>query len=154
VCLEISRALKGNQRLHVRMGIHTGRSVCGGRERTDERGRRGHQPGPTSDGLWRRRAYSSVPSCGRGPGGIRTMRPFLHDIGTFEVKHGVRVSVDQSLPPMRLVIRSCRANCKRLRNITPMCVGRRLRPRCWCRRIIGAGLFFLRRPGPVSVSRR
>src|SRR5436190_22573281 len=46
---------------------------CGGRERTDERGRRGHEPGPTSDGLWRRRTHSRVPSCGRGPGRIRTM---------------------------------------------------------------------------------
>jgi hypothetical protein len=69
---EISRALKDNQRLQVRMGIHSG-PVSGGCERTDERGRRGHQPGPTSDGLWRRRTHSSVPSCGRGPGGIRTM---------------------------------------------------------------------------------
>src|SRR6266550_3531128 len=71
---EISRALKDNQRLQVRMGIpQRAGQWCGGRERTDERGRRGYQPGPTSDGLWRRRAHSSVPSCCRRPGGIRTL---------------------------------------------------------------------------------
>ena len=70
---EISRALKDNPAPASPDG-HSQRAGqwCGGRERTDERGRRGHQPGPASDGLWRRRAHSSVPSCGRGPGGIRT----------------------------------------------------------------------------------
>src|SRR2546423_5619315 len=71
---EISRALKDDQRLQIRMGIpQRAGQWCGGRERTDERGRRGHQPGPASDGLWRRRPHSSLPSCGRGPGGIRTV---------------------------------------------------------------------------------
>src|SRR5437763_12202625 len=32
---------------------------------------------------------------------------------------------------MRLVIRTCRASCRRLRNIASMCVGRQWRSRCW-----------------------
>jgi hypothetical protein len=49
---EISRALKKNQRLQVRLGIHSGRSVCGGRERTGRTWPGAvHQPGPTSDGI-------------------------------------------------------------------------------------------------------
>jgi hypothetical protein len=71
---EISRALKDNQRLQVRMGIHSGpvSGVVDVNERTNVAGG-GHQPGPASDGLWRRRAHSSLPSCGRGPGGVRTL---------------------------------------------------------------------------------
>src|SRR5436190_17646179 len=34
---------------------------------------------------------------------------------------------------MRLVIRTCRASCRRFRNITPMCVGRQWRSRWWWR---------------------
>ena len=91
---EISRALKDNQRLQVRMGIHSGpvSGVVDVNERTNVAGG-WHQYGPASNGLWRRRAHSSVPSRGRGPRKYERWRPFLHDIGTFEVKHGVRVSV-------------------------------------------------------------
>src|SRR4051794_3872793 len=70
---EISRALKDNQRLQVRMGIHSGpiSGVVDVNERTNVAGAGTRRP--TSDGLWRRRAHSSDPACGRGPGGIRTM---------------------------------------------------------------------------------
>ena len=66
---------------------------CGGCERTDERCRRGHQPGPTSDGLWRRWAHSSLRHVAEDLAEYERWRPFLHDIGTFEVKHGVGSSV-------------------------------------------------------------
>jgi class 3 adenylate cyclase len=71
---EIGRALKNNQRLHVRMGIHSGpvSGVVDVNERTNvagaginlaqrvmDCGDAGHIPG--------------LPSCGRGSGGIRTM---------------------------------------------------------------------------------
>ena len=62
---EISRALKNNQRLQVRMGIHSGpiSGVVDVNERTNVAGA-GINRAATSDGLWRRRAHSSVPSCG------------------------------------------------------------------------------------------
>src|SRR5258705_11612903 len=91
---EISRALKGNQRLHVRMGIHSGpvSGVVDVNERTNV----------ASAGI---NLAQRVMDCGDA-GHIllshhvaedlaeyERWRPFLHDIGTFEVKHGVRVSV-------------------------------------------------------------
>ena len=57
-------------------------------------------------------------------------RPFLHDIGTFEVKHGVRVSVT-NLYSDEVGNPNCRASSRRLRNIAPMCVGRQWRSGCW-----------------------
>jgi TolB-like protein/Flp pilus assembly protein TadD len=91
---EISRALKDNQRLQVRMGIHSGpvSGVVDVIERTNVAG-----AGINLD--------QQVMDCGDA-GHIllshhvaedlaeyERWRPFLHDIGTFEVKHGVRVSV-------------------------------------------------------------
>ena len=52
-------------------------------------------------------------------------RPLLHDLGTCEVKHGVRVSV-ANLYSDQLAIRSCREISRRLRNVAPVCAGRRL----------------------------
>src|SRR5438477_5710025 len=77
---EISRALKDNQRLQVRMGIHSGpiSGVVDLNERTDC-GDAGHI-------LLSRHVAEDLAEYER-------WRPFLHDIGTFEVKHGVRVSV-------------------------------------------------------------
>src|SRR5256886_1765301 len=90
----ISRALKDNQRLQVRMGIHSGpvSGVVDVNERTSVAG--------AGINLAQR-----VMDCGDA-GHIHLShhvaedlaeyerwRPFLHDIGTFEVKHGVRVSV-------------------------------------------------------------
>jgi hypothetical protein len=43
--------------------------------------------------LRRRRAHSSVQTRRRRSGRIPEVRPLLHDLGSCEVKHGVRVSV-------------------------------------------------------------
>src|SRR5919108_5507951 len=91
---EIGRALKDNQGLQVRMGIHSGpvSGVVDVNERTNVAGA----------GI---NMAQRVMDCGDG-GHIllshhvaedlaeyERWRPFLHDIGTFEVKHGVRVNV-------------------------------------------------------------
>src|SRR5215831_19170001 len=92
--VEIGRALKDNSRLQVRMGIHSGpvSGVVDVNERTNVAG----------VGI---NMAQRVMDCGDG-GHILVSkhtaedleaydhwRPVLHDIGTFEVKHGVRVSV-------------------------------------------------------------
>src|SRR5215469_14185484 len=92
--VEIGRALKDNSRLRVRMGIHSGAvsGVVDVNERTNVAG----------VGI---NMAQRVMDCGDG-GHILVSkhtaedleaydhwRPFLHDLGTCEVKHGVRVSV-------------------------------------------------------------
>src|SRR6185503_14625955 len=91
---EISRALKDNQRLHVRMGIHSGpiSGVVDVNERTNVAGaginlaQRVMDCGDAGHILLSRHVAEDLAEYER-------WRPFLHDIGTFEVKHGVRVSV-------------------------------------------------------------
>ena len=92
--VEISRALKEHPRLQVRMGIHSG-PVSGVVDVND-------RPNLAGAGI---NMAQRVMDCGDA-GHIllsnhvaedleeyERWRPFLHDIGTFEVKHGVRVSV-------------------------------------------------------------
>src|SRR3989441_2981014 len=91
---EISRALKDNQRLHVRMGIHSGpiSGVVDVNERTNVAGaginlaQRVMDCGDAGHILLSHHVAEDLAEYER-------WRPFLHDIGTFEVKHGVRVSV-------------------------------------------------------------
>src|SRR5207253_3136871 len=91
---EISRALKDNQRLQVRMGIHSGpiSGVVDVNERTNVAGaginlaQRVMDCGDAGHILVSRHVAEDLAEYER-------WRPFLHDIGTFEVKHGVRVSV-------------------------------------------------------------
>src|SRR6478609_2102786 len=91
---EISRALKDNQRLQVRMGIHSGpvSGVVDMNERTNVAGaginlaQRVMDCGDAGHILVSRHVAEDLAEYER-------WRPFLHDIGTFEVKHGVRVSV-------------------------------------------------------------
>src|SRR2546430_13507985 len=91
---EISRALKNNQRLHVRMGIHSGPTsgVVDVNERTNVAGaginlaQRVMDCGDAGHILLSHHVAEDLAEYER-------WRPFLHDIGTFEVKHGVRVSV-------------------------------------------------------------
>ena len=91
---EISRALKDNQRLQVRMGIHSGpiSGVVDVNERTNVAGaginlaQRVMDCGDAGHILLSRHVAEDLAEYER-------WRPFLHDIGTFEVKHGVRVSV-------------------------------------------------------------
>jgi TolB-like protein/Tfp pilus assembly protein PilF len=91
---EISRALKGNQHLQVRMGIHSGpvSGVVDVNERTNVAGaginlaQRVMDCGDAGHILLSRHVAEDLAEYER-------WRPYLHDIGTFEVKHGVRVSV-------------------------------------------------------------
>src|SRR6266403_991294 len=91
---EISRALKDNQRLQVRMGIHSGpvSGVVDVNERTNVVGaginlaQRVMDCGDAGHILLSHHVAEDLAEYER-------WQPFLHDIGTFEVKHGVRVSV-------------------------------------------------------------
>src|SRR6266850_5517887 len=91
---EISRALKDNQRLQVRMGIHSGpvSGVVDVNERTNVAGgginmaQRVMDCGDAGHILLSHHVAEDLEQFER-------WRPFLHDIGSFEVKHGVRVSV-------------------------------------------------------------
>src|SRR5438132_7501891 len=92
--VEISRALKDNQRLQVRMGIHSGpvSGVVDVNERTNVAGaginlaQRVMDCGDAGHILLSHHVAEDLEEYER-------WRPYLHDIGTFEVKHGVRVSV-------------------------------------------------------------
>jgi TolB-like protein/Flp pilus assembly protein TadD len=92
--VEISRALKGNPRLQVRMGIHSGpvSGVVDVTERTNVAGaginmaRRVMDCGDAGHILLSRHVAEDLAEYER-------WRPFLHDIGIFEVKHGVPLSV-------------------------------------------------------------
>ena len=92
--VEISRALKDNARLQVRMGIHSGPvgGVVDVNERTNVAGsginmaRRVMDCGDAGHILLSRHVAEDLAEYER-------WREFLHNIGTFEVKHGVPVSV-------------------------------------------------------------
>ena len=92
--VEISRVLKGNQHLQVRMGIHSGpvSGVLDVNERTNVAGaginmaQRVMDCGDAGHILLSHHVTEDLAE-------YECWRPFLHDIGTFEVKHGVRVNV-------------------------------------------------------------
>jgi TolB-like protein/class 3 adenylate cyclase len=92
--VEISRALKDNAHLQVRMGIHSGpvSGVVDVTERTNVAGaginiaRRVMGCGDAGHILLSHHVAEDLAEYER-------WRPFLHDIGTFEVKHGMRVNV-------------------------------------------------------------
>jgi hypothetical protein len=130
--MEISKALRSHPELKVRMGIHSGpvneitdlneqANIAGAginiAERVMDCGDAGHilLSGHVAEDLEQYPRW----------------RPYLHDLGTVEVKHGVRIT-SRTSTQMKLAIRSCRANSRRLGNIGPVSVGRGLRPRCWC----------------------
>jgi class 3 adenylate cyclase len=91
---EISRALKERPRLQIRMGIHSGpvSGVVDMNERTNVAGaginiaRRVMDCGDAGHILLSHHVAEDLAEYER-------WRRFLHDIGTFEVKHGMRVSV-------------------------------------------------------------
>jgi TolB-like protein/Tfp pilus assembly protein PilF len=91
---EVGRALKDNPRLQIRMGIHSGpiSGVVDVNERTNVAGaginlaQRVMDCGDARHILVSKHVAEDLAEYER-------WRPFLHDIGTFEVKHGVRVSV-------------------------------------------------------------
>jgi len=92
--VEISRALKDKPRLPIRMGIHSGpvSGVVDVNERTNVAGaginmaQRVMDCGDAGHILLSHHVAEDLEQFER-------WRPFLHDLGTFEVKHGVPVSV-------------------------------------------------------------
>src|SRR5207249_10100724 len=77
-------------------------------------------------------------------------RPFLHDIGTFEVKHGVRVNVtnlysdevgNPKLPTKLQVVRKHRAHVRWAEIAAALLL---------LGAIVGGVLYFLRRPGQLA----
>src|SRR5262245_6831776 len=120
--VEISRALKGNARLQVRMGIHSGpvSGVVDVNERTNVAGggintaQRVMDCGDAGHILLSHHVAEDLEQFER-------WRPFLHDIGTFESKHGVRVSAtnlyseevgDRQLPSKLRAIKKHRARMR------------------------------------------
>src|SRR6266446_2459966 len=91
---EISRALKDNQRLQVRMGIHSGpvSGVVDVNERTNVAGaginlaQRVMDCGDAGHILLSKHAAEDLEEYQR-------WRPLLHDLGSCEVKHGARVTI-------------------------------------------------------------
>src|SRR5207247_336451 len=91
---EISRALKNNQRLQVRMGIHSGpvSGVVDVNERTNVAGaginlaQRVMDCGDAGHILLSKHVAEDLEEYDR-------WRPLLHDLGACEMKHGVRVGV-------------------------------------------------------------
>src|SRR6267378_460549 len=148
---EISRALKDNARLQVRMGIHSGpvSGVLDVTERTNVAGaginmaRRVMDCGDSGHILLSRHVAEDLAEYER-------WREFLHDIGTFEVKHGVPVSVtnlysdevgNPNLPTKLQAVRKHRAHVRWAEIAAALVL---------LGAIIGAGLFFLRRPGQLA----
>ena len=148
---EISRALKDNQRLQVRMGIHSGpvSGVVDVNERTNVAGaginlaQRVMDCGDAGHILLSHHVAEDLAEYER-------WRPFLHDIGTFEVKHGVRVSVtnlysdevgNPKLPSKLQAVKKHHAHVRWAEIAAALLV---------LGAIIGAGLFFLRRPGQLA----
>src|SRR6516225_9224507 len=120
--IEISRALKDNARMQVRMGMHSGpvSGVVDVTERTNVAGAginialRVMHCGDAGHILLSRHVAEDLAEYER-------WRPFLHDIGTFEVKHGMRVSVtnlyseeigNPRLPSKLRMVRQHRANLR------------------------------------------
>jgi TolB-like protein/class 3 adenylate cyclase/Tfp pilus assembly protein PilF len=144
---EISGALKDNPRLYVRMGIHSGpvSGVVDMNERTNVAGaginlaQRVMDCGDAGHILLSKHVAEDLENYDR-------WRPFLHDIGTFEVKHDARVSVtnlysdevgNPKLPSKLQAVRKHRARV-RWTEITAALI--------LLGAIIAVAFFFLRRP--------
>src|SRR4029450_9979758 len=150
--VEISRALKDSARLQVRMGIHSGpvSGVVDVTERTNVAGagvnmaRRVMDCGDAGHILLSHHVAEDLAEYER-------WRPFLHDVGTFEVKHGVRVSVtnlysdevgNPNLPSKLQAVRKHRARIGWAEVATALLV---------LAAVVAAFIFVLRKPtGSVS----
>jgi adenylate cyclase len=144
---EINRALKEHPRLQIRMGIHSGpvSAVVDVNEQTNvagagiNRAQRVMDCGDAGHILLSHHVAEDLAEYER-------WRPFLHDIGTLEVKHGVQVSVtnlysDQvgnpQLPSKLQAVRKHRARVRWAQIAASLLV---------LAVIIGGAFFFLRRP--------
>src|SRR6266704_556019 len=145
--VEISRAIKGNARLQVRMGIHSGpiSGVVDVNERTNVAGaginmaQRVMDCGDAGHILLSHHVAEDLAEYER-------WRPFLHDIGAFDVKHGVRVSVtnlysdevgNPQLPSKLAAVKKHRAHMRWAAVAVALLV---------LGAIVGGAFFFLRRP--------
>jgi TolB-like protein/Tfp pilus assembly protein PilF len=151
--MEISKELKRHPELKVRMGIHSGpvneitdlneqANIAGAginvAERVMDCGDAGHI-------LLSQHVADDLEQYPR-------WRPYLHDLGTFEAKHGVRVNVanlysdeigNPQLPSKLLAVKRHRAQVRWAEVAIGLVI---------LGAIIGAGFFFLRRPGqPASA---
>src|SRR5438876_10731125 len=144
---EISRALKDNQRLQVRMGIHSGpvSGVVDMNERTNVAGaginlaQRVMDCGDAGHILLSRHVAEDLAEYER-------WRPYLHDIGTFDVKHGARVSItnlcsdevgNPQVPSKLAAVKKHRAHMRWAAVAVALLV---------LGAIVGGTFFFLRRP--------
>src|SRR5262245_37972033 len=144
---EIGRALKGNPRLPVRMGIHSGpvSGVVDVNERVNVAGgginvaQRVMDCGDAGHILLSQHVAEDLEQFER-------WRPFLHEIGTFEVKHGVRVNVtnlyseevgNPSLPAKLQIVKARRARAQRAQVAAAAVV---------LALVIGGVCYFARRP--------
>jgi TolB-like protein/class 3 adenylate cyclase/Tfp pilus assembly protein PilF len=146
--VEISGALKEHPRLQVRMGIHSGpvSGIVDVNERANLAGaginmaKRVMDCGDAGQILLSHHVAEDLAEYER-------WRPFLHDIGTFEVKHGVRVNVtnlysdEVGNPQLPSKLRALRRHRTQVR-WAEVAIGLVI-----LGAIIGAGFFFLRRPG-------
>src|SRR5215470_9569207 len=149
--VEISRALKDNARLQVRMGIHSGpvSGVVDVTERTNVAGagvnmaRRVMDCGDAGHILLSRHVAEDLAEYER-------WRPFLHEIGTFKVKHGVPLSVmnlyseeigNPKLPSKLQAAKQHRAHVRWAEVVAGLLL---------LGAIIAAGFFYLRRPGQLA----
>jgi adenylate cyclase len=147
---EISRALKDHPRLPIRMGIHSGpvSGVVDVNERTNVAGgginmaRRVMDCGDAGHILLSHHVAEDLEEFER-------WRPCLHDIGIFEVKHGVGVNVtnlysdefgNPKLPSKLQAVREHRAHVRWAEVAAALLL---------LGAIIAAGYFFLRRPGQL-----
>src|SRR6266403_214959 len=145
--LEISRALKDNVRLQIRMGIHSGpiSGVVDVNERTNVAGaginmaQRVMDCGDAGHILLSHHVAEDLAEYER-------WRPFLHDIGAFDVKHGVRVSVtnlysdevgNPKLPSKLAAVKKHRTHMRWAAVAVALLV---------LGAIVGGTFFFLRRP--------
>jgi len=149
--MEISKELKKHPELKVRMGIHSGpvneitdlneqANIAGAginvAERVMDCGDAGHI-------LLSQHVADDLEQYPR-------WRPYLHDLGTFEVKHGVRVNVanlysdeigDPQLPSKLQAVRKHRAHVRWAKIAVSLLV---------LAAIVGGVFFFLRRPVPPA----
>src|SRR5438309_10150187 len=144
--VEISHGLKEHPRLQLRMGIHSGpiSGVVDVNERTSVAGaginmaQRVMDCGDAGHILLSHHVAEDLAEYER-------WRPFLHDIGTFDVKHGVRVSVtnlcsdevgNQQLPSKLAAVKKQSAHRWAEIAVALLVLGA----------IVGGTFFFLRRP--------
>src|SRR6516165_11657313 len=152
--VEISRALKDNARLQVRMGIHSGpvSGVVDVNKRTNVAGagvnmaQRVMDCGDAGHILLSHHVAEDLEHYER-------WRPYLHELGTFEVKHGVRVNVanlysdefgNARLPAKFQAIKKRRASVRWV----VVAMGLLL-----LGAIVGGAFFFLRRPASAIVEK-